>query len=97
MKKRDLIKSLQNDNRSEKICAEAIDATFELLSSLVNLEQTLTIDGIGVFDAHYRQGANRELPNEQGVLEQKNLSVYFHPSSRIKKRVNKLAQDASAD
>ena len=95
MKKIDLIKSLQNDDRSEKICAEVVDATFELLSSMVNLEQTLTIDEIGLFDAHYREGANKELPNQYGILAQKNLSVYFHPSSQIKKRVNKLVEDAS--
>lgn len=95
VKKIDLIKSLQNENTSEEICAEVVEATFELLSSMVSLEQSLSIDGIGVLDAHYRKGTNKELPNENGVLAQKNLSIFFHPSPQIKQRVKELVEDES--
>ena len=97
MNKTNLIESLQNENRDEKVCTEIVDATFELLSSMVTLEQSLTIDAIGVFDAHERKGANKELPNDKGVLAQKNLSIFFHPSSEIKKEVEALVEDESTD
>ena len=97
MNKSVLIKSLENRYKDEQLCCEVVDATFELLSELVTLDHGLSIEGIGRLGAHERQGANKELPNEEGILAQKNLSIFFHPAKEIKKRVDELVEDVSKD
>jgi nucleoid DNA-binding protein len=97
MNRKVLIDSLQNEERSRPECEKVVDATFKLLTEMVSLEQGLTIDGVGMMGAHYRRGANKELANEQGIIAQKNLSIFFHPSSEIKARVNDLVEDEHSD
>ena len=97
MNKNVLIESLQNDDRSLEICSEVVDASFELLASMVSVDQSLSIDGIGTFGAHYRKGKNIELPNKEGLLAQKNLSIFFHPSAEIKASVKELVEDDKTD
>lgn len=97
MNKSTLIESLQSDDRSLEVCTEVVDASLELLSSMVGLDQSLSIDGIGTFGIHERKGANRELANEVGVVAQKNLSIFFHPSAEIKEAVKELVEDDKTD
>ena len=97
MNKNVLIESLQNDDRSSEICSEVVDASFELLASMVSVDQSLSIDEIGTFGAHYRKGKNIELPNDEGRLAQKNLSIFFHPSAKIKASVQELVEDDKTD
>jgi nucleoid DNA-binding protein len=97
MNKKDLVSSLQNEQRSQELCEEVVNATFKLLSQMVNLDQGLDIEGIGILGAHERQGANRELPNKEGVLACNNLSIFFHPSFEVKEQVSKLVEDVPTD
>lgn len=94
MKKTDLIASLKKEGRSEELCKELVDAVFEKLKESVSLQESLNIDGIGHFGAHLRKGANKELPNKEGKLSQKNLSIFFHPNQEIKKEVTKHVEEA---
>ncbi len=97
MKTTGLVASLQNEERDEKLCKDVVDATFELLATMVTLEKSLSIDGIGTFGAHERKGLKKELPNAEGTFSQKNLSIFFHPSLRIKEDVSTLVEDAPTD
>lgn len=93
MNKQGLIQSLQNENRSEEVCETVVDATFKLLSQMVDLDKSLTIDGLGMMGAHKRKGANKERANSQGKIAQKNLSIFFHPSAEIKTCVSEWVED----
>ncbi len=95
MNKTVLKKSLENAERDSKLCSKVVDATFELLSEMVAVDQGLTIEGIGSLGAHRRKGANKELPNEKGELACNNLSIFFHPTSRVKEEANKWVDDVS--
>lgn len=97
MNKIALMASLQSNDTSPALCNEVVDASFELLASMVGVDQSLTIEGIGTFGAHQRKGANKELPNDEGILAQKNLSIFFHPSSEIKASVEMLVEDDTTD
>jgi len=97
MKKADLVELLQNDTRNKEVCTELVDAIFEELASQVNLENSLSIEGIGHLGAHRRRGANKELPNEEGLLSQKNLSIFFHPEHDIKEQVTEYVEETAKD
>lgn len=89
MKKIDLIRSLQTEERSEVLCEKVVDAIFEKLREKVSLDESLSIDGVGHLGAHLRKGKNKEIPDKEGKLAYKNLSIFFHPSKEIKNEVKK--------
>ena len=89
-----LVKSLATEDRSEVVCKEVIEATFEYLSSILSVEQGVTIDGLGVLNAHYKRKA--VLSKQTKRLMEENLSIYYHPSREIKKRVKKMLDNEQA-
>ena len=82
MKKADLIDLMVSKKRSKRVTAEIVDATFEQLSSMLNLDQGLTIEGIGIFDMHDRRGTSK-----------KNHSIFFHPDSEVRREVKKVEDE----
>ena len=94
MNREALVKSLATEDRSEDLCKEVVDATFEYLSSILSVEQGVTIEGLGVLNAHYKRKS--VLSKQTKVLMEENLSIYYHPSREIKKRVKKMLENEQA-
>ena len=94
MTRDELVRSLVTDTRNLEVCKRVVDESFEHLSTLLSVEQGVIIEGLGIFNAHYKRKA--VLSKQTKVLMEENLSIYFHPGPQIKKRVKKMLDDEQA-
>ena len=93
MNKTELIEFIVTKERDAVLCTKIVDATFKLLNKKVSLDSSLDIDSIGLIGIHERKGANSEIPNALGTYSQNNLSIFFHPSKSIQKKVSHLVEE----